>query len=95
MSVKILGDAVHGSGKIGVGALQKAQYKKLLRWICGVAKLCRIRNERIRDPIEAPKVGEIAMEVQDRMRNWYGHIMRREEKLRGKNDDGNVSTMEA
>ena len=28
------------------------------------------------------------MEVQDRMRNWYGHIVRR--ALRTKNDDGNV-----
>ena len=32
-----------------------------------------LRNERY--GIEAPKVGEIAMEIQDRMRNWYGHMV--------------------
>ncbi len=41
-----------------------------------------IRNERYR--IETPKVGEIAMEVQDRMRNWYGHMVRREEHCVGR-----------
>ena len=46
-----------------------------LRWIWEVTKVDRIRNERY--GIEAPKVVEIAMEVQDRMRNWYGHMMRR------------------
>ena len=46
-----------------------------------------MRNERIRD--RAPRVDEIAREVQDR----YGHMMRR--ALRRKNDDGNVSTREA
>ena len=36
--------------------------KKLLRWIWEVTKVYRIRNERY--GIEAPKVGEIAIEVQ-------------------------------
>ena len=40
--------------------------------------------------IEAPKVREIAMEVQYRMRNWYGHNGEKRRALRGKNDDGNV-----
>ena len=34
--------------------------------------------------IETPKVGEIAMEVQDRTRNWYGHMVRREEPCVGR-----------
>ena len=82
MNVNILGEDVHDSGKTGAGTLQKAQQKKLLRWICEVTQLDRIRNERIR--IEAPKVGDIAMEVQYRMRNWYGHMMRREEHSVGR-----------
>ena len=30
------------------------------------------------------------MEVQDRMRNWYGHMNEKRRALRRKNDDGNV-----
>ena len=41
-----------------------------------VTKFDMIRNKRIR---EAPKVGEIAKKVQERRRNWYGHMMRRED----------------
>ena len=43
--------------------------------MCGDTKLDKIRNERIR---ESPKVGEIAMKVQERRRNWCGHMMRKE-----------------
>ena len=49
-------------------ALKKAQEKKLegaemrmLRWMCGVTTLDKIRNERI---IGTTKVGEIAKKVQ-------------------------------
>ena len=36
------------------------------------------------------------MEVQDRMRNWYGHNYDEKRRaLRRKSDDGNVSTKEA
>ena len=34
--------------------------------------------------IEAQKVGEIAIKGRDRMRNWYGHMMRREEHCVGR-----------
>ena len=61
----------------------RAHNKKLLRWICEVTKLDRIWNERIRDGgTESGR--KIAMEVQDRMRNWYGHMMRREEHCVGR-----------
>ena len=39
-------------------------------------------NERY--GIEEPKVGEIAMAVEDRMRNWYGHMVRRVEHCVGR-----------
>ena len=69
-------------------ALKKAQENKLevaemrmLRWMCGVTKLDKIRNERIRG---TTKVGEITKKVQERMLKWYGHVMRREEHYVGR-----------
>ena len=69
-------------------ALKKAQEKKLevtemrmLQWMCGVTKLDKIRNERIR---RTTKVGEITKKVQERMLKWYGHVMRREEHYVGR-----------
>ena len=69
-------------------ALKKAQEKKLevaemrmLRWMCGVAKPDKIRNERIRG---TTKVGEISSKkVQERRLMWYGYVMRREEHYVG------------
>ena len=69
-------------------ALKKAQANKLevaemrtLRWMCGVAKMDKIRNERIR---RTTKVGEITKKVQERRLKWYGHVMRREEHYVGR-----------
>ena len=47
----------------------------------GVAKLDRIRNERIRG---ATKVGEISKKVQESRLKWYGHVLRREDEYVGK-----------
>ena len=56
-------------------AVKIAQEKKLdvaemrmLRWMSGVAKLDRIRNERIRG---TTKVGEISTKVQESRLKWY------------------------
>ena len=54
---------------------------KMLRWMCGVTKLDRIRNERIRGAV---MVTEISKKVQERRMQWYGHVMRREENYVGK-----------
>ena len=65
-------------------ALKKAQEHKLevaeMR-ICGVTKLDKIRNERIRG---TTKVGEITKKVQERRLKWYGQVMRREEHYVGR-----------
>ena len=65
-------------------ALKKAQEKKLdvaemmmLRWMSGVTKLDRIRNERIRGKT---KVGEISKKVQESRLEWYEHVLRREDE---------------
>ena len=69
-------------------AVKKAQEKKLdvaemrmLRWMSGVTKLVRIRNERIRG---TTKVGEISKKVQESRLKWYGHVLRREDECVGK-----------
>ena len=49
---------------------------KMLRWMCGVTKMDRITNERIRG---TTKVVEMSKKVQERRLQWYGHVMRREE----------------
>ena len=53
---------------------------RMLRWMCGVTKLDKIRNERIRGKT---KVGEITKKVQERRLKWYGHVMRIEENCVG------------
>ena len=55
-------------------AVKKLQYvaeMRVLRWMSGVTKLDRIRNERIRG---IPKVGEISKKVQESSLKWYGHM---------------------
>ena len=49
--------------------------------MCGVSKLDKIRNERVRG---STKVGEITKKVQERRLKWYGHVMRREEHYAGR-----------
>ena len=53
----------------------------MLRWMSGVTKLDRIRNERIRG---TTKVGEISKKVQESRLKWYGHVLRREDEYVGK-----------
>ena len=65
-------------------AVKKAQEKKLyvaemrmLRWMSGVTKLDRIRNERIR---VITKVGEISKKVQECKLKLCGHVLRRKDE---------------
>ena len=54
---------------------------RMLRWMCGIMELYKIRNERIRG---ITKVREITNKVQERRLKWYGHVMRREEHYVGR-----------
>ena len=67
---------------------KKAQENKLevaemrmLRWMCRVTKLDKIRNERIRG---TTKVGKTTKKVHERRLKWYGHVIRREEYYVGR-----------
>ena len=78
--------------------LKKAQEKKLqvaemrmLRWMCGVTKLDKIRNERIRG---TTKVEEIAKKVQHRRLKWLWACDEKRRALCRKEGDGNESTRE-
>ena len=55
--------------------------RRMLRWMSGVTKMDRIRNERIRG---TTKVGEISKKVQESRLKWYGHVLRREDEYVGK-----------
>ena len=48
---------------------------RILRWMCGVTKLDRISNERIRG---TTKLRKIATKFQERRLKWYGRVMGRE-----------------
>ena len=58
--------------------------------MCGVTKLDKIRNERIRG---TTKVREITKKVQERRLKLYGNVMRRGTLCR-KEGDGNEVTWE-
>ena len=53
--------------------------------MCGVTRLDKIRNEKIRG---STKVGEISKKVQERRMRWYGHVVRRDEEYVGKRSMG-------
>lgn len=47
---------------------------RMLRWMCGVTRRDRVRNERVRG---TTKVTEISKKIQERRLQWYGHLLRR------------------
>lgn len=49
---------------------------KMLRWMCGVTKMDKIRNEIIRG---TTKVEEISKKTQERRLQWFARVKRREE----------------
>ena len=63
-------------------AIKKAQEKRLevaemrmLRWMCGVSRRDRLRNDHVRGSL---KVTGLGRKIQERRLCWYGHVMRRE-----------------
>ena len=54
---------------------------RMLRWMLGVTREDRIRNERIRG---TAKVSQIGKKIQERRLQWYGHCVRRDEEWIGR-----------
>ena len=50
---------------------------KMLRWMSGVTRRDKVRNEYIRGSV---KVTEVSKKVQEARLRWYGHLERREEE---------------
>ena len=49
---------------------------RMLRWMCGVTRKYKIRNEHIRG---TTKVVQASRKITERRLKWYGHVMRMEE----------------
>ncbi|KAG7310779.1 hypothetical protein JYU34_003595 [Plutella xylostella] len=49
---------------------------RMLRWMCGVTRKDRIRNEYIRGSM---KVAPIVEKMKSHRLSWFGHVMRRED----------------
>ncbi|XP_037776686.1 uncharacterized protein LOC119573544 [Penaeus monodon] len=74
-------DETAGMDKKEAAPLRKLEEKKLdvakmkmLRWIAGVARRDRIRNDYIRGTVE---VAEISKRIQEARLRWFGHLRRR------------------
>ena len=49
---------------------------RLLRWMNGVTKKDKIRNEHVRGSV---KVAPVTKEITEKRLKWYGHVKRRSE----------------
>ena len=62
---------------------------RMLRWMCGVTRKDKIRNEHIRG---MTKVVQASRKITERRLKWYGHVMRMEEdhvvRRAGESDTG-------
>ena len=54
---------------------------RMLRWMLGVTRRDKVRNNFIRG---TTKIAEVTKKVQERRMQWFGHIKRREEKYVGR-----------
>ena len=49
---------------------------RMLRWMCGVTRMDKVRNEYLRGSL---KVAHVTEKLRGRRLRWYGHVMRRDE----------------
>ena len=57
---------------------------RMLRWMCGMTRKDKIRNEHIRG---TTKVVQASRKITERRLKWYGHVMRMEEDHSEECDD--------
>lgn len=71
--VLMYGSETWAATQTHVRAVQAAEMK-MLRWMCGVTRLDRIRNEYVRGSLG---VRDIADKLQENRLRWFGHVKRR------------------
>jgi hypothetical protein len=49
---------------------------RMMRWMCGVTRMDRMRNEYIRESL---KVAPVTEKMRSNRLAWYGHVMRKDE----------------
>ena len=54
---------------------------RMLRWMTGITRLDRIRNDLVRG---TTKVTEVSKKIQEKRLNWFGHVMRRNQEYVGR-----------
>ena len=58
---------------------------KIMRWVMGVTRKDKIRNEYVR---ETAKIAKLGNKLRNPRLRWYGYVKKREEDYVGKRDDG-------
>jgi hypothetical protein len=66
---------------------------RMLKWMCGVTRMDKIRNEYIRESL---KVAPVTEKMRNNRLAWFGHVMRRDKshmikRVMGMNVDGHPS----
>ena len=54
---------------------------RMLRWMLGVTRMDRVKNDYIRG---TAKVTTVSKKIQEKRMNWYGHVKRRDEHYIGR-----------
>ena len=71
---KYLGTSMEEEGGMGTEITKRLGACRLgIRWMCGVTRKDKIRNEHIRG---TTRVAQVSKKITERRLNWYGHVMR-------------------
>ncbi len=66
-----------GATTRGQDARLEVNEMSILRWVCGVTRMDKIRNEHIRG---TTRVVQTSKEITEKRLKWYGHVRRMKEE---------------